>query len=154
MHFCFATNIRKFPKPISVQQLLISEHIGIKLDFSNLHNFLAMFEVVFFFCITNGVNIERYEDDYLCCSFPLEKVIFRRNLLNLTLIIAGVMVINGYLLPEDVYTWTAIFILPVNSAINPILCIIAVIKQKVSSISRLQTTCTVSKKIIIQSNLL
>ncbi|KAL5014485.1 hypothetical protein ScPMuIL_008755, partial [Solemya velum] len=44
--------------------------------------------------------------------------------------VMGIMAMTGYQIPGEVYVWTAVFILPVNSAINPFLYTIGtIIKQ-------------------------
>ena len=43
------------------------------------------------------------------------------------------MALNGHVIPGDVYAWTAVLILPINSAINPFLyTLTAVLNKQVS----------------------
>jgi len=37
------------------------------------------------------------------------------------IIIMGLMAIGGYALPATIYSWTAVFVLPLNSATNPLI---------------------------------
>ncbi|XP_053380266.1 G-protein coupled receptor GRL101-like [Mercenaria mercenaria] len=47
----------------------------------------------------------------------------------------GLLSVNGYTIPGEVYAWTAVLILPINSAINPFLyTVTAIINNKVNSI--------------------
>ena len=41
----------------------------------------------------------------------------------------GVMAIRGTTIPGEVYAWVAVFLLPINSAINPILYTISSIRR-------------------------
>lgn len=41
------------------------------------------------------------------------------------IIIMGIIAMNGYALPAAVYSWTAVFVLPFNSALNPIVYTLA-----------------------------
>ena len=45
-------------------------------------------------------------------------------------IIAGVISMSGHLLPLDVYAWVAVFVIPVNAALNPFLYTFNNIKKK------------------------
>jgi hypothetical protein len=36
-------------------------------------------------------------------------------------VITAIMALSGYVISGEVYAWAAVFILPVNSALNPIL---------------------------------
>ena len=44
---------------------------------------------------------------------------------------AGFLALAGVDIPGEVYSWAIVFILPINSAINPILYTISTIKFKV-----------------------
>lgn len=45
----------------------------------------------------------------------------------------GIMALNGHVIPGNVYAWTAVLILPINSALNPFLYTLsAIIGDKVS----------------------
>jgi len=45
------------------------------------------------------------------------------------------MALSGRMIPGEVYAWTAVFILPINSALNPYLYTISrIMKQRVSII--------------------
>ncbi len=46
--------------------------------------------------------------------------------------IVGFLALSGVSIPGEIYAWTVVFILPVNSAINPILYTISSIKVMVS----------------------
>jgi hypothetical protein len=49
------------------------------------------------------------------------------------MILLGMMALNGHEISGDVYAWAAVFILPVNSALNPILYTLsAIVVRKVS----------------------
>lgn len=52
------------------------------------------------------------------------------------IIIMGLMAINGYRLPATVYSWTAVFVLPLNSATNPIVYTLAELKPSLFRPSR------------------
>jgi hypothetical protein len=59
---------------------------------------------------------------------------FHKNNENATdyLYIPGIISLNGYSISGDVYAWTAVFILPLNSALNPFLYTLsAIIGKKV-----------------------
>ena len=45
---------------------------------------------------------------------------------------SGLMALSGHSIPGDVYAWTAVFILPINSALNPFLYTFSVIIRSVS----------------------
>jgi hypothetical protein len=42
----------------------------------------------------------------------------------------GIMALNGHVISGDVYAWSAVFILPINSALNPILYTVTAILGK------------------------
>jgi hypothetical protein len=53
------------------------------------------------------------------------------------LILLGIMALNGHEISGDVYAWAAVFILPVNSALNPILYTLsAIVGQKVNAFNK------------------
>ena len=54
-----------------------------------------------------------------CCWFPIG--------------IMGIMSLNGYHFNPEVYAWSAVLILPVNSAINPLIYTFQVILRKIKS---------------------
>ena len=43
------------------------------------------------------------------------------NILRNTSSISGLLALNGQLISGEVYAWVAVFVLPINSAINPFL---------------------------------
>lgn len=46
----------------------------------------------------------------------------------------GILALSGHHVPPEVYAWAAVFILPINSALNPILYTFsAIIRRKVNS---------------------
>ena len=45
-------------------------------------------------------------------------------------IITGVISMSGHLFPLDVYAWVAVFVIPVNAALNPFLYTFNNIKKK------------------------
>ncbi len=45
--------------------------------------------------------------------------------------VVGVMAMSGTHIPGDIYAWVVVFVLPLNSAINPWLYSIPAIKKKV-----------------------
>ena len=45
-------------------------------------------------------------------------------------IITGVISISGHLFPLDVYAWVAVFVIPVNAALNPFLYTFNNIRKK------------------------
>ena len=48
--------------------------------------------------------------------------------------ISGIMALTGTEISGDVYAWTAVFVLPINSALNPFLYTLsAIIGKKVSA---------------------
>ena len=49
---------------------------------------------------------------------------------------SGILAITGTAIPGDVYAWTAVFILPLNSALNPFLYTLSAILGKKVSIVR------------------
>ncbi|XP_050412354.1 G-protein coupled receptor GRL101 [Patella vulgata] len=44
--------------------------------------------------------------------------------------VLGLMALRGYVIPGEVYAWTAVFILPINSALNPIIYTASSIQMK------------------------
>ena len=44
--------------------------------------------------------------------------------------VMGLMALNGHELHQDAYAWTAVLIIPINSAINPILYTIPILRKK------------------------
>ena len=46
-------------------------------------------------------------------------------------VLIGVMSLGGYPVPGEVYAWIIVFVLPVNSALNPLLYTIAAANWKV-----------------------
>jgi hypothetical protein len=42
----------------------------------------------------------------------------------------GIMALDGHVISGDVYAWSAVFILPINSALNPILYTVSAILGK------------------------
>jgi hypothetical protein len=44
-------------------------------------------------------------------------------------VISGFLAMSGVEIPGDVYAWSIVFILPINSAINPILYTISNLKS-------------------------
>lgn len=50
------------------------------------------------------------------------------------LIFQGIIALSGRVISGDVYAWSAVFILPINSALNPVLyTLTAILARKVSS---------------------
>ena len=47
------------------------------------------------------------------------------------IVLIGVLAMSGTAIPGDIYAWTVVFLLPVNSALNPILYTISSLKFKV-----------------------
>ena len=45
----------------------------------------------------------------------------------------GLMALNEHVIPGEVYAWTAVFILPINSALNPFLYTFSAVYRKVST---------------------
>ena len=43
---------------------------------------------------------------------------------------AGVMALADYPIPENAYTWIAVVVLPINSAVNPVLYTLSEMVQK------------------------
>ena len=50
-----------------------------------------------------------------------------------SVLVTGIMSLAGYPIPGEVYAWTIVFVLPVNSALNPILYTVAAVNWKVTS---------------------
>ncbi|XP_060589660.1 G-protein coupled receptor GRL101-like, partial [Ruditapes philippinarum] len=46
--------------------------------------------------------------------------------------VMGILALNGFAIPSDVYAWSAVFILPINSALNPFLYTVTAIIGKKS----------------------
>ena len=44
---------------------------------------------------------------------------------------AGILALSGVYIPAEVYVWTVVFVLPVNSALNPLLYTISYIQWPV-----------------------
>ena len=59
------------------------------------------------------------------------------NTFNAILNFAAILAITGVAIPGDVYAWTAVFILPLNSALNPFLYTLSAIIGK-----KVPVTCT------------
>jgi hypothetical protein len=50
----------------------------------------------------------------------------------LLFLFSGILALNGFPIPSDVYAWSVVFILPINSALNPFLyTVTAIIGKKV-----------------------
>ena len=65
------------------------------------------------------------------------------------------MALNGHEISGDVYAWAAVFILPINSALNPILYTLsAIVGQKVSSFLLLCFCNLVYVRLLLNYNLL
>ncbi|XP_069101259.1 uncharacterized protein [Argopecten irradians] len=60
--------------------------------------------------------------------------------------IMGILALSGHHIPPEVYAWAAVFILPINSALNPILYTFsAIIRQKKDSLNRASTKTAISR---------
>lgn len=58
---------------------------------------------------------------------------FTRKIYKLYLAFIGVLALSGVVtIPGDIYAWTVVFLLPVNSALNPILYTISSLKAQVN----------------------
>jgi hypothetical protein len=55
---------------------------------------------------------------------PVESVRF------IFIFFAGLMALTGYTIPGEVYAWTAVLILPINSALNPFMYTLSAIYGK------------------------
>ncbi|XP_060588098.1 G-protein coupled receptor GRL101-like [Ruditapes philippinarum] len=63
--------------------------------------------------------------------------------------VMGIMALNGHVISGDVYAWSAVFILPINSALNPILYTVTAIlgKSKFNPSAEEQTRSELSKEL-------
>ncbi|XP_053376719.1 G-protein coupled receptor GRL101-like [Mercenaria mercenaria] len=63
--------------------------------------------------------------------------------------VMGMMALNGHVISGDVYAWSAVFILPINSALNPILYTVSAIlgKTKFNPSTDEQTRTELSKEL-------
>ena len=52
--------------------------------------------------------------------------------MNIFTSILGVLAMSGIMIPGEIYAWTVVFLLPVNSALNPVLYTLSSFKMKVS----------------------
>ena len=60
-------------------------------------------------------------------------VIVKKKLYSYVLLIQGMLALCGQVIPAVVYAWTAVFVLPINSALNPFLyTLTAIISKKVN----------------------
>ena len=58
------------------------------------------------------------------------------------IIIMGLMAIGGYALPATIYSWTAVFVLPLNSATNPLVYTLSHFKTSFFTSSRTNSITT------------
>jgi hypothetical protein len=70
---------------------------------------------------------------YMNEQFAICPIKNKYSYINITLIsLSGILALNGFSISSDVYAWSAVFILPINSALNPFLyTVTAIIGKKV-----------------------
>ena len=63
------------------------------------------------------------------CSYDQERFRYDNGIFSYMFASTGLLAISDYAIPSEVYSWTAVFILPINSALNPIIYTLSSIKM-------------------------
>ena len=53
----------------------------------------------------------------------------------------GYLALMDYVISEEVYSWTAVVVLPINSALNPFLYTLTAIMKKKVSVTEMTINC-------------
>ncbi|XP_063400167.1 G-protein coupled receptor GRL101-like [Mytilus trossulus] len=90
---------------------------------------IAVTQLVIYKEVTNPIQIRSTKKNQdLTIARKLFLVVFSDFLCWFPVGVMGLMALRGYSIPAEVYAWTAVFILPINSALNPFLYTFASIR--------------------------
>ncbi|XP_076116691.1 G-protein coupled receptor GRL101-like [Mytilus galloprovincialis] len=91
---------------------------------------IAVTQLVIYKEVTNPIHIRSTKKNQdLVIARKLFLVVFSDFLCWFPVGVMGLMALRGHVIPSEVYAWTAVFILPINSALNPFLYTFASIKE-------------------------
>ncbi|XP_063417889.1 G-protein coupled receptor GRL101-like [Mytilus trossulus] len=93
---------------------------------------IAVTQLVIYKEVTNPIQIRSTKKNQdLTIARKLFLVVFSDFLCWFPVGVMGLMALRGYSIPAEVYAWTAVFILPINSALNPFLYTFASIRGNI-----------------------
>ena len=100
------------------------------LNLSSYYKTMFLFNICVFITVSNAAIIANCTDANLNIDFT---VVLKLLLIYICIIrFLGILALFGTPVSGDVYAWVAVFVLPVNSALNPFLYTLsAIIKKKV-----------------------
>ncbi|XP_052087445.1 G-protein coupled receptor GRL101-like [Mytilus californianus] len=110
---------------------------------------IAVTQLVIYKEVTNPIHIRSTKKNQdLTIARKLFLVVFSDFLCWFPVGVMGLMALRGHSIPAEVYSWTAVFILPINSALNPFLYTFASIRgnRRLQQKRAYQTGSTNSKR--------